>query len=84
MKWISQFGRFWYDFIVGDDWTIAAAVVVFVGITYAAAHNGVTAWPFMPIAVAAILSASLWRVSRAARAGQPRPDASPPGGETDQ
>ena len=30
MKWLSQFGRFWYDFIVGDDWTIAAAVVAVV------------------------------------------------------
>jgi hypothetical protein len=24
---IRGFGRFWYDFIIGDDWKIAAAVV---------------------------------------------------------
>lgn len=64
MKWLGQFGRFWYDFIVGDDWTIAAAVAAFVALTYAAAHNGVTAWPLMPVAVGATLSASLWRASR--------------------
>jgi hypothetical protein len=32
MKWLGRFGRFWYDFVVGDDWTIAAAVVLVVGL----------------------------------------------------
>ena len=27
MKAIKAFGRFWYDFIIGDDWKIAVAVV---------------------------------------------------------
>jgi hypothetical protein len=27
MKYIVAFGRFWWDFIVGDDWRIAAGVV---------------------------------------------------------
>ena len=27
MRWIVGFFRFWYDFIVGDDWRIAAGVV---------------------------------------------------------
>ena len=27
MKVIKAFGRFWYDFVIGDDWKIAAAVV---------------------------------------------------------
>ena len=27
MRYILGFGRFWYDFIVGDDWKIAACVV---------------------------------------------------------
>ena len=26
MKAIKAFGRFWYDFIIGDDWKIAVAV----------------------------------------------------------
>ena len=51
MRWIAQFGRFWYDFIVGDDWTIAVAVVV-------AGHarprssrtHGWNAWPVLPLA----------------------------------
>jgi drug/metabolite transporter superfamily protein YnfA len=27
VKAIKAFGRFWYDFIIGDDWKIAVAVV---------------------------------------------------------
>jgi uncharacterized iron-regulated membrane protein len=27
MKALRAFGRFWYEFIVGDDWKIAASVV---------------------------------------------------------
>jgi hypothetical protein len=28
MRFIKAFARFWYDFVVGDDWKIAAGVVV--------------------------------------------------------
>lgn len=28
MRFIRGFGRFWYDFLIGDDWKIAAAVVI--------------------------------------------------------
>lgn len=28
MSALRAFGRFWYDFIIGDDWKIAAAVVI--------------------------------------------------------
>ena len=27
MRFLSAFGRFWWDFVVGDDWRIAAGVV---------------------------------------------------------
>jgi hypothetical protein len=27
MRYLKAFGRFWFDFIVGDDWRIAAGVV---------------------------------------------------------
>jgi hypothetical protein len=35
MKFIKGFGLFWYEFIIGDDWKIAAAVVVGLAITVA-------------------------------------------------
>jgi hypothetical protein len=28
MRFLKAFGEFWYDFIVGDDWKIAAGVVL--------------------------------------------------------
>jgi hypothetical protein len=28
MKFLKSFGAFWYDFIIGDDWKIAVAVVL--------------------------------------------------------
>jgi hypothetical protein len=27
MRFLRAFGQFWYDFIIGDDWKIAVAVV---------------------------------------------------------
>jgi hypothetical protein len=32
VKFLKAFGRFWYEFIVGDDWKIAAAVVIAVAL----------------------------------------------------
>ena len=58
------FLRFWYEFIVGDDWRIAVAVIAALAITYAI---GTTSWPpwlVLPAAVAIILPFSLWRVAR--------------------
>jgi hypothetical protein len=31
MRYLRGFGRFWYDFIVGEDWRIAAGVVATLG-----------------------------------------------------
>jgi hypothetical protein len=28
MSYVRRFGRFWYDFIVGEDWRIAAGVAI--------------------------------------------------------
>lgn len=32
---VKGFGMFWYEFIVGDDWKIACAVVVAMGVAAA-------------------------------------------------
>jgi hypothetical protein len=64
---IGRFLAFWYDFIVGDDWTIAAGVVVALGLTALLARSEYTtlAWLLMPIATLALLVWSLWRGARA-------------------
>ena len=35
---VKAFGAFWYDFIIGDDWRIAAGVVAALAITYGLAE----------------------------------------------
>lgn len=32
MRLLRSFGQFWYDFIIGDDWKIAAGVVLAVAV----------------------------------------------------
>lgn len=34
IKFVKAFGAFWYDFIIGDDWKIAAAVVLALAATF--------------------------------------------------
>ena len=63
MKYIIGFFQFWYDFIVGDDWTIAAGVVIALALTALLARGNVAAWWLLPVAVALGLTASLWRVA---------------------
>jgi len=32
-SFVTGFGRFWYDFIIGDDWKIAVAVISALALT---------------------------------------------------
>ena len=50
MNRIAAFGRFWWDFVVGDDWVAAAGVVL--GLMLTAVLG---AWWVLPIAVAIVL-----------------------------
>ena len=61
MKYVSAFGRFWWDFIVGDDWTVAAGVAVALGLVGVLAGQGVNAWWLLPLAVALLTGISVWR-----------------------
>lgn len=40
MKFLKAFGRFWYDFIIGDDPKIAVAVVAALGLLLGALKAG--------------------------------------------
>ena len=64
MSHLRSFGRFWWDFVVGDDWRLAAGVGVSVGLTALLAHEGINAWWLLPAAVALLLTESLRRASR--------------------
>jgi hypothetical protein len=61
---VKRFGRFWWDFIVGDDPRAALGIVLAIAATAALAAAGVDAWWVMPVAVAAVLWISLRRAAR--------------------
>jgi len=44
VKHLAAFGRFWYDFIIGDDWRLALGVVAAITGTYVAAHHKADWW----------------------------------------
>ncbi len=63
--WLVDFGQFWYDFVVGDDWTIAAGVVVALGATYGLLKGSdVAVWWLPPIAAVAICGFAVYRANR--------------------
>ena len=59
MKYLVSFGRFWWNFVVGDDWMSAAGVAIGLGITAL-----LEAWWVMPIVVAIVLTGSVLRAAR--------------------
>jgi hypothetical protein len=60
---IRAFGRFWWDFVVGDDWRAALGVVLAVATTAVLVALGINAWWFMPAAIAVVLALSLRRAA---------------------
>jgi hypothetical protein len=64
MRYLRAFGRFWWSFVVGDDWLVAAAVAAALGVTALLTHHGVNAWWLLPVAVVVALADSLRRESR--------------------
>ena len=59
MQRLTGFGRFWYDFIVGDDWRLAIGVVVALAITGLLVNAGVSAWWVLPAVVGIVLGVSV-------------------------
>ena len=57
LRGLAAFGKFWYGFVIGDDWTVAAALAV----TWLLHTAGVAAWWLPPLAAVAATGASLRR-----------------------
>ena len=64
MNHLRSFGRFWWDFVVGDDWRVAAGVAVALALTWLLAHGDANPWWLLPVAVVLLLALSLWRETR--------------------
>lgn len=61
MRRLEVLARFVWDFVIGDDWRIAAGVVVALGITALVAGTSLAAWWILPLAVTVLLAGSVWR-----------------------
>jgi hypothetical protein len=65
VKWLKSIGEFAYDFVIGDDWQVAAIVVLALALTAALVHGAsVNAWWLLPVAA---LGALGWSVARVVR-----------------
>jgi hypothetical protein len=66
---LRAFGAFWYDFVIGDDWVVAAGVVVGLLGTWGLHEAKVVAWWLLPLLLVVLLPVSLAR----AVSGSPLP-----------
>jgi len=64
VKYLAAFGRFWWDFVVGDDWRVAVGLAISLALAWCLVHEGVNAWWLLPIAVALLLVESVRREAR--------------------
>jgi hypothetical protein len=70
---IAGFGRFWYGFIIGDDWVAAAGVLVMLGAAYGLLLLHVAAWWAGPVVITATLLTTLRRAGQRQSSAHPEP-----------
>ena len=63
MSRVRGFGRFWWDFVVGDDWRLAVGALVALAAAGLVARTSVPAWWVTPAIVLVVLVASLGRAT---------------------
>jgi len=64
MSYVVAFGRFWWNFIVGDDWRVAGGLALAFAGTWVLAHHRLSAWWLLPLAVVVLLVSSVVREVR--------------------
>ncbi len=73
---VVAFGRFWWNFLVGDTPELFLAMLVLVGVAFALRHDRIAAVILLPVLAIAFLLASAYR----GRARRSRPDPPADGG----
>jgi hypothetical protein len=71
VRWIRAFVDFWIDFVVGDDWTVAATVLVALLATWGLTQAGLLAWWLLPAAALGSTAVSLRRTTSRGRRPTP-------------
>ena len=64
---LRAFARFWWGFVVGDDWRLACGVSIALMVVAIATHRGRDVWWPLPLVVAVLLAASLRRATTIGR-----------------
>jgi hypothetical protein len=67
MAWLKGFVWFWYRFFVGDDWLIAAGVVVALAATYGLGLVMSETWWIVPSVALILLAVSVARAARSSK-----------------
>ena len=65
MTLVARFLRFWWTFIVGDDWRVALGIALALGLSAVFVKAGVPAWWLVPLGAVLLLADSLRRATRA-------------------
>jgi hypothetical protein len=60
MRYARAFGRFWWNFVVGDDWRVAAGIALALILSSLLVGTGANPWWLLPVAVVLVLAGSLW------------------------
>jgi hypothetical protein len=60
---VARFLRFWWTFIVGDDWRVALGIAAALGVSALLVEAGVPAWWLIPLAAVSLLADSLRRAT---------------------
>ncbi len=60
-RWLSAFGHFWWDFLVGDTPELFVAVVAVIGLAFALHASTAAGIVVVLLAAIGFLSASTWR-----------------------
>jgi cell division protein FtsW (lipid II flippase) len=70
VRMVRSFGRFWWDFLIGDTPELFLAVLVILGVVALLSlvgHDNGAALVTLPVLCVAALGASLWRARSASR-----------------
>jgi hypothetical protein len=69
MSRLRGFGRFWYDFVVGDDWRLALSSGTALAVCGLLSRLDITSWWLVPAVVVTTLTFTLVRMPPPAPVG---------------